>query len=300
VRKKSLLLWALPRTRWRVRSASGTATLVGDRNLSNEVAPAAEPSTKGRQLRQQNVAGADSASAATLYTKACDGGAMEGCLNLGVAFATGRGLPKNERRASELYERACEGGQPAACSNLGYFFEHGIAVSKDHSRAFSLYEKSCLGKNLIGCINLAGLYESGQAVKQDLAQAVSLYRQACEGGSLDGCVQLGRMEENGMGVEADQPHAASLYARACDPGVLHGCAKLGTFLERAAVSLRTLLVQSRWLLRRAMEETCSAASTWRPTVSSARVQNRIVLVHSSCTHVRATEAFFQPAPTQGT
>ena len=49
-----------------------------------------------------------------LYEKACNGGVMMGCLNIGdLEFKAG-----NKVEATQLYKKACDGGEKKACEKL--------------------------------------------------------------------------------------------------------------------------------------------------------------------------------------
>jgi len=58
----------------------------------------------------------DAPRAAALYKVACEGGALEGCFNLGVAYQKGTGVPLDALRAKAVFSRACDGGLAAACT----------------------------------------------------------------------------------------------------------------------------------------------------------------------------------------
>ena len=66
-----------------------------------------------------------------------------GCKNLGVSYAKGLGVARDDRRAAVLFEKSCEGGEAEGCSNLGVSYDHGLGVPRDSSRAFALFEKAC-------------------------------------------------------------------------------------------------------------------------------------------------------------
>ena len=55
--------------------------------------------------------------------KACDGGTVEACLDLGNRYRDryrdGEGIPQDFARVASLYEQACKGGEMLACNNLG-------------------------------------------------------------------------------------------------------------------------------------------------------------------------------------
>ena len=96
--------------------------------------------------------------AAELYKKACDGGNMSGCFNLGIMYASGNGVEKNFGKAAELFKKACNGGDMLGCSNLGFMYAHGNGVEKDLGKAVELYKKACDGGNMHGCRGLDIIY----------------------------------------------------------------------------------------------------------------------------------------------
>ncbi|MCI6564383.1 tetratricopeptide repeat protein, partial [Campylobacter sp.] len=69
--------------------------------------------------------------AAELYKKACDGGNMSGCFNLGIMYANGNGVEKDLGKAVELFKKACDGGNMRGCHNLGVMYTNGNGVEKD-------------------------------------------------------------------------------------------------------------------------------------------------------------------------
>lgn len=55
---------------------------------------------------------------ARLYQFACDNDFIDGCVNLGVMYANGRGVPKDKKKAAEYFTHACEKGEQVGCDNL--------------------------------------------------------------------------------------------------------------------------------------------------------------------------------------
>ena len=67
----------------------------------------------------------DYQKAAELYQKACDGGSADGCSNLGVLYAKGRGANQDYQKAAELYQKACDLGDRLGCDNYRKLNEKG-------------------------------------------------------------------------------------------------------------------------------------------------------------------------------
>ena len=62
------------------------------------------------------------------FKKACDGGDMLGCSNLGSMYADGKGVEKDLGKAAELFKKACNGGEMLGCRNLGIMYDNGNGV----------------------------------------------------------------------------------------------------------------------------------------------------------------------------
>ena len=60
--------------------------------------------------------------AAELFKKACDGGKMSGCYNLGVMYNNGNGVEKDLGKAAELFKKACDGGEMLGCRGLDIIY----------------------------------------------------------------------------------------------------------------------------------------------------------------------------------
>ena len=98
--------------------------------------------------------------------KACDGGNMRGCYNLGVMYADGNGVEKNEQQAVELYKKACDGGEMSGCTSLGVMYKKGFGVEKNEQKAVELYKKACDGGDMLGCAGLGVMYDNGNGVEK--------------------------------------------------------------------------------------------------------------------------------------
>src|SRR5687767_7870560 len=72
-------------------------------------------------------------AAVTQRRQACKGGDGDACNSLGVDFAYGRGVPRDEAEAAALYRQACEAGNSAGCNNLGEMYAEGKGVAADRT-----------------------------------------------------------------------------------------------------------------------------------------------------------------------
>jgi formylglycine-generating enzyme required for sulfatase activity/serine/threonine protein kinase len=88
-------------------------------------------------LLERQVVGVDDGRRADLLTHACDGGVVESCAELGLAYADGLGgLRRDASLAARLLERACDGKQPGTCAKLALMLE--AAGASGHAKAVAL------------------------------------------------------------------------------------------------------------------------------------------------------------------
>jgi TPR repeat protein len=174
------------------------------------------------------------AQAHAAYQKACDGGFLSGCTYLGFQYLNGEGVTQDYSQARKFFQRVCDGGYRDAmvgCKYLGHLYELGHGVSQDYSRARKLYQEACDGGYFDGCTDLGNLYHHGRGVTQNYGQARDLYQRACDGEEMDGCNRLGNLYYTGQGVTQDYGQARTFYQQACDGGDVGGCSNLAQLYE---------------------------------------------------------------------
>ena len=135
----------------------------------------------------------DYKKAAQLYKKACDGGIMDGCNSLGIAYDDGKGVAKDVYKAAQLFQKACDGGIMDGCNSLGLAYGDGKGVAKDVYKAAQLFQKACDGGVMKGCFNLGDAYYFGNGVAKDIYKAMKLFQKACDGGVIEGCNLLQKL-----------------------------------------------------------------------------------------------------------
>lgn len=85
----------------------------------------------------------------------CQDGDFKICTELGNDYYYGNGVvTKDINKAIQLYEKACDGGEVFSCSNLGHAYYKGEEVTKDFNKAAHFYKKACDGGLGEECLNL--------------------------------------------------------------------------------------------------------------------------------------------------
>jgi hypothetical protein len=73
-------------------------------------------------------------------------------------FSASDGVPQEAGYARVYFEKACNGGDMQGCNNLGRFYENGLGgVERDASYARTLYKQACDAGYSEACTNLRNL-----------------------------------------------------------------------------------------------------------------------------------------------
>lgn len=117
----------------------------------------------------------------------CEGGSADRCRRLAASYGFGKGVPRDEAKATELYEKACGMGDGAACTSAGQMYEYHHGVAKDDTKAAMFYGQGCAKGWAAGCYNEGIMFENGRGVPKDTTRALQDYDKACGAGSRIAC-----------------------------------------------------------------------------------------------------------------
>lgn len=93
----------------------------------------------------------------TRITTECAGGKPDSCTQLGLLYAHGQGVAKDEKRAAKLYQRACDAGHAPGCFHLGLMYEEGGRIAKDNRWTAQSFKKACDSGHTEACSALKKL-----------------------------------------------------------------------------------------------------------------------------------------------
>jgi len=137
---------------------------------------------------------------------------------LGLRYAEGRGVAKDDTKAASLVTKAAQQGLVVAEYRLGAIYERGVGVPKDLVQAKTWYERAAKGGNRKAMHNLAVLFADGTGVGQNFQEAARWFREGADYGLADSQYNLGILLERGMGTEKNAGEAAKWYAIAASQG----------------------------------------------------------------------------------
>ncbi len=152
------------------------------------------------------------------FREAAERGDAVGQSNLGVLYATGEGVAKDDAEAVRWYRRGADQNYDAAQLNLAGMYARGEGVVQDVAEAARWYRRAAEQGNAHAQFALGALYTAGQGVLQDDAEAARWYRKAAEQGHAAAQSDLGVLHATGRGVPQDDAEAARWCRKAAEQG----------------------------------------------------------------------------------
>jgi TPR repeat protein len=141
-------------------------------------------------------------------------GDISALVELGVRYATGRGVEKDEARALEMFERGVAAGDASAMYAMGVAFANGAGVPQDDAIAVHWYQRAAdldFGEAQFWLANMVSAGRGG--ISQTWTGAYPLYLKAAEKNQTEAQFIVGWMLQTGTGVDADPERAAFWYRR---------------------------------------------------------------------------------------
>ena len=138
--------------------------------------------------------------------------------NVGSNYRRARGVARNYEEAVRWYRVAFAGRNNATASkNLGLCYANGWGVEKDDKRAFEHFLKASEGGEQRSYYHLAVCYLEGKGVAEDQAKGVALLEQAAQTGNHAALARLANAYRGSTPIPAlviDQSKALELYEQA--------------------------------------------------------------------------------------
>jgi cytochrome c oxidase assembly factor 7 len=120
------------------------------------------------------------------YSKGCELGLSESCLNAGL-MCLGNGphtrSVKDYRKGLDQLDKGCQGNNPFCCYYIGAMYISGMKeanIEKDMNKAHRYSEKGCGLGNIYACANISQMYQRGDGVAKDKEKAEQYKKRALE------------------------------------------------------------------------------------------------------------------------
>lgn len=209
----------------------------------------------------------DEAAAVQLFRKAAEQGHARGQNGLGVMYRDGRGVTKDDREAVQWFRTAANQGYAAAQTNLGLMYANGRGVTKDDAAAVQWYRSAADQGYAWGQNNLGVMYRDGRGIAKDDTTAVEWFRKAAVQGNDFAQTSLGAMYEAGRGVAKDDAVAVQWYRNAAEKGNARAQINLGLMYENGRGVEKDDAAAVRWY-RKAADQGNDTARTNLERLSS--------------------------------
>lgn len=148
-------------------------------------------------------------------------GDPQGLYNLGVAYAQGRAVPRDEARAVDLYRRGAERGSVLAAFNLAQAYRKGAGTATDYAEAARWYEYGAKRGDYRAGNELGILYLEGRGVPRDPVEGMAWIYPATHAtimdqGAMANAIQAAEML-SGAQVQAAQERGKAYFRRYVQP-----------------------------------------------------------------------------------
>ena len=151
------------------------------------------------------------------WRKAADKGSSAAMVELGVAYATGSGVAKDEAQARKLFEKAAQSGNPRGVSNLAALGGAGGAAPADPAQARALLGKAA-ETNAEAQYQLGLMLSEGTGGAKDDVAARALFEKAAAQNHPGALERMGAFAQEGRGGPKDKDAAKAYYERAAALG----------------------------------------------------------------------------------
>jgi hypothetical protein len=159
-----------------------------------------------------------------------DSGDGQAQAQLGLVYATGAGVERDDGEAFAWYSKAAAQGNVEGMYAVGEFYAIGRGVGLNYVEAAKWLRAAAEKGDSRGQANLSSLYALGQGVEQNDAEALRWGLKSAEQGNPTGQFNLGRLYSNGKGVAKDLRAAVKWYEKACQQDYFNACNNLAWLL----------------------------------------------------------------------
>jgi TPR repeat protein len=149
-----------------------------------------------------------------------ESGDVKAQVELGIAYASGDGIEKDESEAVKWFRRAAALDDPAGEYSLGEMYLTGRGVELNRQEGAKWIRLAAEAGDPRAQFNLAAMYAEGTGVTKNDHDAAAWMRKAAEQGFAAGQFGLGSMYAHGKGVPENAEEAARWYRKAAEQGDL--------------------------------------------------------------------------------
>jgi TPR repeat protein len=171
------------------------------------------------QLGRAHAANGQLADAIAAYRKAIDKGSSAAMVELGILYAAGSGVDKDEAQARALFERAATAGNPRGVTRLTALSNGGAAgPPADPAQARAMLMKAAEANSAEAQFQLGVMYAEGTGGPKDEVAARAMFEKAAAQNHAEALDWLGSFVLSGRGGPQDTKAAKGYYEQAAALG----------------------------------------------------------------------------------
>lgn len=145
----------------------------------------------------------DYAAAVRRWQIPADRGHAMAQFSLGVAYATGKGVPLSLARAIQWWQAAASGGHLGAQLNLGLLYWRGEGVEKDLTKARMWWQRAANGGDAAAQFHLGALAATGEGEPRNYKEAARWWRLSAAQGYSQAIKGLEILKSSGTSEDID-------------------------------------------------------------------------------------------------
>lgn len=168
-------------------------------------------------LGRAYAAGGQTQEALGAFRRAADKGSTAAMVELGVMYATGAGVPKDEAQARKLLERAAQAGDARGVANL-MALTKGSTGPADPVKARALLQSSAERNSAEAQYQLGIMNADGVGGPKDDVAARAMFERAAAQNHAGALERMGAFTEEGRGGPQDKDAAKTYYEKAAALG----------------------------------------------------------------------------------
>jgi len=169
------------------------------------------------QLGRAYVAGQQTPAAVAAFRKAADKGSTSAMVELGVMYAAGTGVPKDDAQARSYFERAAKAGNASGAMKLAAL-PGAVGGTSDPAQTRAMLARAADANSAEAQFQLGLMMAQGVGGPQDDAGARAMFEKAAAQNHPGALEWMGSFAINGRGGPKDEAAAKGYYERAAALG----------------------------------------------------------------------------------
>ncbi len=181
----------------------------------------------------------DYKKARELFEKAYEKGNKDIALRIGMFYANGQGVTKDERLADKWFKKASKkiDGEDKSFM-LACMYYKGLLLPRNIEKAVTWFRIAANEGNIQAAFILGNFYYQGDEIKRDIAQAIKWLEIASRANNYEAAILLSGIYLDGIEGKRDSKRGIALLEGAANAGVPQAMEMLAFFYENGNIDIK--------------------------------------------------------------